>query len=1676
MNRLSKHQIEAQAARQALDDSEAALYRSRNQLRQKGDQLARAVRLGGVGSEVAQSLQREIQALESQIKNETEAINTAKSQLADILGAFPLLERPWELIESLKDHLPLLLFPVRIETRFVTVENQKELWVRMFPDDIAVHTHESELTQDEVNAGITYWKEVWRAHHETKVGRRADVDREKGAWRVLVNAFGSARAAWIADHTKPVPLDAANIDDLQFPEFAEESLKPESWSRAPRSRIMPDRFVVMAFSTEREVYRKLGNLIPDPLILGPDPQNLEAGYQQQDGELSAGEDIAWIYDFDKAVACGMGVRIPLEPPYTTAGFHRLLVLGLRLSSDESKCQDLVEELFENHNYSPGGLSLIPQGTPTNNTDGKGSGFSSEDPGAETSFAVKAGEVLFEPTDDPVQKSDGQLLAEALGISHEKLQHVQHTDQYDVRDARLMNRALWNGTFGYYLEEMLGLNLDTVGSIRKFFTDYVTGRGPLPAIRVGRQPYGILLTSDFSKWRWSHETDTGQFAFLSQLYGVLRKLETIWRSLLPGVARINAPGDSFQNLLMTLGLHATSAEFHRRHAVGKDYIWNYAAFAQDTSFDQRVARFIAQWVKSVSAIFHWRLAGGRNDNIWNTAASMPGAFSGQTMVSYISEWARSLVEELGYEIEEPPKLFDLAFFTNQDEITDPLVDDIPPEETEKASETKLLKSIYKLPNSEQAGNYISWLAHSSFEDIRAQNFLRQDDLSSAGVPRPLLYRMLRASLLQATFDATMRLYTTQNLLPVEARRELELINLQANRTVTRWEFMEADVNQVLPQASQVSIGHYLLTDEGQALPKAQDLQEVRESLAELQGLTTAQLERLFAEHIDLCSYRLDAWQMGCFHRRLLQERYPQTSNAETEKAVQGIYLGAFGWVENLSPGPEAVHADLSDIPTSLHDPGRDGSLLEQPGNRGFIHGPSLNHAVAAAVLRNAYLTHHDQAHPEKMAVDLTSRRVRTALSFLEGVRNGQELGALLGYQFERGLQDRHGDPSLSQYIPLFRKKYPLVVNKVTQDEGGEQIETIEARTVLDGYALVQAAFFRESPLEYLYGVDVPGTPAKNPDSPHALAIQAEAAQLADTLDAIGDLALAEGIFQVTQGNHDRAGAMMKALTQGGSIPDPEIIKTPRSGTVITQRIALHLEPHADRAWPGALTERAKAEPALNQLLVDLLPTAEKIQYQVRFGDELQPPQSLADLDLQPIDLLYMLGDDLVGEKTELESRIIYQNRRDRQDDTLAVSIDFMTGLTDPEGITLFELLPLHRALRQLTTKSRPLNAEDYQLSSEITALSANDPNSQGYDLPELDRRLDEILGNFSEAVKMLGTAIPAPGADGNPDPGLVNADTLRSALRILAGFGVPDSFPLSAYGESAEARTILTNQAIYIHKIALQKLTNANALITAGQDTTLGAKDRVDRYRSAAQEIFGPMFSVIPHFVLNSQTELQAAAQFRDSDGLTRHHRANPLIVDEWLQGVARVRPGASTLEIIQILGEAFGGQNMPMKALQLPFRETDYWVAVEYPEEFIPQGEFLSLAQVLPSGGFDLGKPHSALLIDEWVEVIPSRTETTGITFHYDQPSTEPPQVLLLAVTPEVTGSWTWDKLVGILNNTLDRAMLRAVEPDQVGRTALGHLLPAVLSAVSSHPFATISTDLIHQTAILALEMPPDNG
>src|SRR5439155_25205483 len=85
----------------------------------------------------------------------------------------------------------------------------------------------------------------------------------------------------------------------------------------------------------------------------------------------------------------------------------------------------------------------------------------------------------------------------------------------------------------------------------------------------------------------------------------------------------------------------------------------------------------------------------------------------------------------------------------------------------------------------------------------------------------------------------------------------------------------------------------------------------------------------------------------------------------------------------------------------------------------------------------------------LAVDLQSWRVRNALALIDGVRTGQPMAALLGYQFERGMHDA----GLDNLIAFFRAEFPLPAAVEPDEPGSEEARVASgARNVVDGQAM------------------------------------------------------------------------------------------------------------------------------------------------------------------------------------------------------------------------------------------------------------------------------------------------------------------------------------------------------------------------------------------------------------------------------------------------------------------------------------------------------------------------------------------------------------------------------------------------------------------------------------------------
>jgi hypothetical protein len=303
-----------------------------------------------------------------------------------------------------------------------------------------------------------------------------------------------------------------------------------------------------------------------------------------------------------------------------------------------------------------------------------------------------------------------------------------------------------------------------------------------------------------------------------------------------------------------------------------------------------------------------------------------------------------------------------------------------------------------------------------------------------------------------------------------------------------------------------------------------------------------------------------------------------------------------------------------------------------------------------------------------------------------------------------------------------------------------------------------------------------------------------------------------------------------------------------------------------------------------------------------------------------------------------------------------------------------------------------------------------------------------------------------------NPVSADLEKLRELIIRSAGFGVAGAVPLSAAGDLPADRETLLAQAHSIQKELAKRVLELAKLADDFNTADAGTRESERDYALARlRTVFGKAFVVLPRFSAANPDELEKA--LADS---TKLQDGDPLASTLWFQRLARVRDGVARLNDALSYAEALGtGEKLQLTLAQLPHKAEDRWVGLPLKAgQSLPGGKLSlavqSTAQINASGSL------AGLLIDEWVEVVPSTTEVTGISFQYNQPNAAPPQAILLAVPPETGVPWTVWSLQQVLLETLDLARIRAVDPDALDE--VGHYLPALYFALNLQG-DTVSTD-----------------
>jgi hypothetical protein len=262
------------------------------------------------------------------------------------------------------------------------------------------------------------------------------------------------------------------------------------------------------------------------------------------------------------------------------------------------------------------------------------------------------------------------------------------------------------------------------------------------------------------------------------------------------------------------------------------------------------------------------------------------------------------------------------------------------------------------------------------------------------------------------------------------------------------------------------------------------------------------------------------------------------------------------------------------------------------------------------------------------------------------------------------------------------------------------------------------------------------------------------------------------------------------------------------------------------------------------------------------------------------------------------------------------------------------------------------------------------------------------------------------------------------------------------------------QGIGLLKEGAARVQEVDALIAAPAPSEPRA--RRDKLLERMRTVFGSGFVAMPIFTCAHAAELKSAL-----GASTTAQGGDPLAVYTWFTRCARVRDPvarlSAPLRAAEVLGSA---ERLSLKVAQLPFDDKDRWVGLTAEEGKNVQAGKLSLI-VQSTAKLNVEEPLCGLLADEWVEVVPSATETTALAFQFNPPDACAPQSVLLAVPPVPDQPWTVASLHRVLVETLDLAKLRAVDAEALWEIA--HYLPATFLAFNAND-EVASTDLTELT------------
>lgn len=282
------------------------------------------------------------------------------------------------------------------------------------------------------------------------------------AWQVLVRAVRPARA----------------LHFLRNPELAQVQSEPDATtaaaSRAGRIAMLPAQvvlFAVQADGTIAEIGR--GGPVADDVRYDSDALN----------------DGTWLIDFDAAVGKGMACRIVDADKIALAlgaQTRWVVAVGLHVGDAKAEVDALLRDAIANGNFA-----FLPQDTATNNTPGNPT-LATDPRNDIPAFLADATDVEHGRFAADTQ-SAADLLAKALNLDPAMLRRARGAADTGFENAAAMLRLIGPALVdaNEQAPEWPGFAAGGTNRLIDIMASGIVARGPLPTVRLGKNPYGVL---------------------------------------------------------------------------------------------------------------------------------------------------------------------------------------------------------------------------------------------------------------------------------------------------------------------------------------------------------------------------------------------------------------------------------------------------------------------------------------------------------------------------------------------------------------------------------------------------------------------------------------------------------------------------------------------------------------------------------------------------------------------------------------------------------------------------------------------------------------------------------------------------------------------------------------------------------------------------------------------------------------------------------------------------------------------------------------------------------------------------------------------------------------------------------------------------------------------------------